>query len=162
MIFGVTFYIDNNKRSLVPLLDHVNCKEFPNPNRLHQTHHDFSTNAAVTKAPWDFKKGEQVFENYGSDNYNNFYYHGFTLMDNSHDCVQMRYEGSTTCVSVKKMPQNRSNLARAIRDKLALYKTTMQQDESIYNSYVASHRMKAAHIFLHEEKRVLQQVLRAL
>jgi hypothetical protein len=44
---------------------------------------------AVTYAPWAFKKGEQVFENYGQPNYIYFQYHGFSLVNNTHDCVPL-------------------------------------------------------------------------
>jgi hypothetical protein len=42
---------------------------------------------AVTKAPWAFKSGEQLFENYGQPNHIYFSYHGFVLDNNTHDCV---------------------------------------------------------------------------
>jgi hypothetical protein len=32
--------------------------------------------------------GEQLFENYGQPNNIYFLYHGFSLVENSHDCVQ--------------------------------------------------------------------------
>jgi histone-lysine N-methyltransferase SETD3 len=56
-------------RHLVPLLDMINCMEGPNPKRLHKTDMDASGKNAETKAPWGFKKGEQVFENYGQPNH---------------------------------------------------------------------------------------------
>ena len=44
---------------------------------------------------WDFKRGEQVFENYGQPNHLYFAYHGFSLpvddrnvSKNTHDCIQ--------------------------------------------------------------------------
>ena len=42
---------------------------------------------AVTLAPWAFKAGEQVWENYGQPNYNYFQHHGFVLDANTHDCA---------------------------------------------------------------------------
>lgn len=44
---------------------------------------------AITHAPWAFKKGDQVFENYGQPNHIYFQYHGFSLEDNTHDCVSV-------------------------------------------------------------------------
>lgn len=35
----------------------------------------------------DFKKDEQLFENYGQPNHIYYVYHGFTLDENIHDCV---------------------------------------------------------------------------
>jgi len=85
---------------LVPLLDAINCKELSDPNRLHTSVRDVSVNAVLTRSPDDFATGDQVFENYGSDNHNNFFAHGFTLPNNSHDCVKVRiaYEGSDPIV----------------------------------------------------------------
>lgn len=34
-----------------------------------------------------FVAGEQVFENYGQPNHIYFLYHGFSIQNNSHDCV---------------------------------------------------------------------------
>jgi hypothetical protein len=47
----------------------INCQEGPNPKRLHRTDMDDANENAETKAPWAFKKGEQVFENYGQPNH---------------------------------------------------------------------------------------------
>jgi hypothetical protein len=80
----------NGKRHLVPMLDFVNCAEGPDPTKVHSTELDESERNAVTVASWDFKMGEQVFENYGQPNSIYFSYHGFSLPwgQNSHDCVQ--------------------------------------------------------------------------
>lgn len=45
---------------------------------------------AITLAPWGFKKGEQVFENYGQPNSVYFTYHGFVLDSNTHDCTALQ------------------------------------------------------------------------
>ncbi len=45
---------------------------------------------AVTYSPWAFKEGEQLFENYGQPNHQYFMYHGFTMANNTHDCVNVR------------------------------------------------------------------------
>jgi hypothetical protein len=87
----------DGKRHLVPMLDFVNCKELAsNTSRLHQTKL-VDGKLAETKAGALFKKGEQVFENYGQPNYIYFQFHGFTLIssegvnENSHDCVHYEF-----------------------------------------------------------------------
>jgi hypothetical protein len=180
------------KRALIPLLDTVNCKEGPNPDRLHTSTRDLELDAVVTRAPWSFKSGEQVFENYGSDNHNNFYYHGFTLVDNSHNCatIKVEYRGSDKsvleqlqrnnykfCISRKKVPpiqlmdaiakssgyaSGREYLRSLIQKKLAAYPTTMDQDTQLAQSYIVPPRAQSAHLFLREEKKVLQQVLQMI
>lgn len=48
------------------------------------------SNYAVTKAAKKFKKGDQVFENYGQPNFVYYMYHGFTLgEENTHDCARL-------------------------------------------------------------------------
>lgn len=81
----------SGKRHLAPLLDLVNCMEQLNgaglPTTVHKTFVDES-NYAITKAARAFKKGEQIFENYGQPNHIYFMYHGFTLGENNtHDCA---------------------------------------------------------------------------
>lgn len=83
----------NGMRHLVPLLDLINCKEGPeNPERVHATRLDDAGKNADTLAPWAFKKGEQVFENYGQPNHIYFQYHGFVIDENTHDCVSVGLE----------------------------------------------------------------------
>ena len=53
---------------------------------------DNSGQNAITKAPWEFKKGEQLFEPYGQPNHIYLMYHGFMLEQNSHDCVRVDFE----------------------------------------------------------------------
>ena len=54
---------------------------------VHKTTLDESNNA-ITRAAKAFKKGEQIFENYGQPNHIYFMYHGFTLGENNtHDCA---------------------------------------------------------------------------
>jgi hypothetical protein len=77
-------------------LDFINCIEGPqNPERVHATALDETERFAVTKAGWDFKSGEQLFENYGQPNLIYFQYHGFSLTaedgGNTHDCVHMDF-----------------------------------------------------------------------
>jgi histone-lysine N-methyltransferase SETD3 len=91
------------QRHLVPMLDFVNCKEGPeNPSRVHSTTTASTgrgSDVAITKAPWAFKRGEQVFENYGQPNHIYYMYHGFVLQNvpdkgiigNSHDCLHMDF-----------------------------------------------------------------------
>lgn len=51
------------------LLDLINCKEGPPGSTVHATDLDGSGDNAVTLAPWSFREGEQVYENYGQPNY---------------------------------------------------------------------------------------------
>jgi len=71
------------------MLDFINCGEGPDPTRVHKTELDERKDAAVTRAGWAFKKGQQVFENYGQPNHIYLTYHGFALEHNSHDCALM-------------------------------------------------------------------------
>jgi hypothetical protein len=66
--------------------------EGPDPSRVHSTNLDNSGQNAITKAPWEFKKGEQLFEPYGQPNHIYLMYHGFMLAQNSHDCVRVDFE----------------------------------------------------------------------
>ena len=74
------------------MLDLINCMEGPDPSRVHSTSLDNSGQNAITKAPWEFKKGEQLFEPYGQPNHIYLMYHGFMLEQNSHDCVRVDFE----------------------------------------------------------------------
>jgi hypothetical protein len=73
---------------LVPLLDMINCRQGPNPYRVHSTKRGMS-NRADTLAPWAFHAGDQVFENYGQPNPTYFLWHGFAMEPNVHDCAQV-------------------------------------------------------------------------
>jgi len=171
----------NNKRALIPLLDNVNCMEGPDPTRVHtSTRSNEYDGAVITRAPWDFDKGSQVFENYGSDNYNNFFYHGFTLMNNTHDCTYMKIKLgnhperlwclSKTKVSGQLQEQLREQakaqgytnewhlLKELVVKKLSQYKTTLGEDKSMYESFVVPAHRQSVYRYLHEEKRVLQQL----
>ncbi|CAM9487402.1 unnamed protein product [Chrysoparadoxa australica] len=82
----------NGKRHLVPMLDLVNCGEGPAGSRVHSTTWNEGSGtdangAAETRAAWAFKKGEQVFEDYGQPNHVMFLYHGFTLPGYHRDCL---------------------------------------------------------------------------
>jgi hypothetical protein len=79
------------KRHLVPMLDFINCAENTDVNRLHSTTLDASKKYAITKSGDDYKRGEQLFENYGQPNHIYFQYHGFILPENSHDCVHYHF-----------------------------------------------------------------------
>lgn len=62
---------------------------------VHQTSLD-GLNYAVTKASKAFKKGDQIFENYGQPNHIYFLYHGFTLGENNtRDCARLGNIGIT-------------------------------------------------------------------
>lgn len=80
------------QRNLVPLLDMINCKEGPDGSRVHSTKLDAAGVNAVTRAPWSFGEGEQVFENYGQPNHIYMQYHGFVLTSNAHDCVLLELD----------------------------------------------------------------------
>lgn len=77
----------DGRRHLVPMLDFVNCKEGPAGSAVHSTALDGSRRFALTNSSWDFAAGEELFENYGQPNHIYFQYHGFSLLDNSYDCV---------------------------------------------------------------------------
>ena len=77
----------SGKRHLVPMLDFINCIQGPKESTVHTTSLDDTGKYALTKAPWSFKQGEQLFENYGQPNHIYYTYHGFILPINSHDCV---------------------------------------------------------------------------
>jgi hypothetical protein len=184
----------NGKRSLVPLLDAVNGMEGPDPKRLHTSTRDLNYDAVVTRSPWGFKKGEQVFENYGSDNYVNFFSHGFSILNNSHDCVKVRVEytgdsgsiltelknnnlpsSGVYCIGKGKVPDNAMAVVRIIakangvsefkilydilKNKLASYPNDIEFDKQLLQSEIITRRARAAHTFLHEEKRVLTTVM---
>eukprot|EP00759_Apiculatamorpha_spiralis_P053224 PhF_6_TR6130/c0_g1_i1/m.9085/K19199/SETD3; histone-lysine N-methyltransferase SETD3 len=79
---------------LVPMLDMINCKEGPAPGVVARPHRTFSEHVyAVTKAPWGFNVGDEVFENYGQNNPYYFYSHGFVLQPNSVDCASLNIPG---------------------------------------------------------------------
>lgn len=81
----------NGNRHLVPLLDLVNCKDKIHASeKVHSTILDGTGKFAITKAARTFRKGEQIFENYGQPNYLYFLYHGFILDENSHDCALIK------------------------------------------------------------------------
>ncbi len=44
------------------MLDLINCMEGPDPSRVHSTRLDNTRKNAITKAPWEYKKGERLFE----------------------------------------------------------------------------------------------------
>ena len=91
-------------RHLVPLLDLINCNQGPNPRRVHKTDLDGARKHALTKAPWRFAKGAQVFENYGQPNHIYFQFHGFSFVPNAHDCLMVRLE-LTRFVADAKSPE---------------------------------------------------------
>ncbi len=100
----------SNQRHLVPLLgacasstgavsqlqwyfyfcaDLINCQQGPDPSRVHGTRMNPEGTHAITKAGWEFKAGEQLWENYGQPNHIYFAYHGFTMQPNAHDCAEI-------------------------------------------------------------------------
>eukprot|EP01064_Diplonema_japonicum_P029434 TRINITY_DN4771_c1_g1_i1.p1 TRINITY_DN4771_c1_g1~~TRINITY_DN4771_c1_g1_i1.p1 ORF type:complete len:408 (+),score=76.16 TRINITY_DN4771_c1_g1_i1:73-1296(+) len=101
--------------NFVPFLDMVNCKEGPDPNKIHTTK-DMS-GFANTYAAWSFSSGEQVFENYGQRNYIYFLHHGFALEENSQDCVDV----SLSHVSKKLTTAVRKSLRASNHDPSTQY-----------------------------------------
>eukprot|EP00941_MAST-03F_sp_MAST-3F-sp1_P002955 g2955.t1 len=85
-----TIWINGRHRCFLPMLDMVNNKD--HESRVHHTQkREVRGGAAetVTKSIWAVKKGEQLFENYGSSNYHNLLFHGFILDPvNSFDSVE--------------------------------------------------------------------------
>ena len=79
----------DNMPHLVPMLDMINCRQGPNPHRVHSTARGRSGLTADTLAPWTFQEGDQVFENYGQPNPTYFLYHGFVMIPNIHDCATL-------------------------------------------------------------------------
>eukprot|EP00928_Gymnodinium_smaydae_P063965 TRINITY_DN47416_c0_g1_i1.p1 TRINITY_DN47416_c0_g1~~TRINITY_DN47416_c0_g1_i1.p1 ORF type:complete len:520 (+),score=128.99 TRINITY_DN47416_c0_g1_i1:566-2125(+) len=79
----------DGERHLVPMLDIINCKQGPKGSRVHSTKLDATRRFADTYAAWEFRKDEQLFEEYGQPNHVYFKYHGFSLVDNSFDCVRV-------------------------------------------------------------------------
>ena len=55
------------------MLDLINCMEGPDPSRVHSTRLDNTGKNAITKAPWEFKKGEhyKILNNKKSKEKNN-------------------------------------------------------------------------------------------
>lgn len=93
---------------LVPMLDMINCRQGPNPHRVHSTRRG-SSNRADTLAPWTFEKGDQVFENYGQPNPTYFLWHGFVMEPNFHDCAQLNF---VQAMSSHASPEKRKALER--------------------------------------------------
>ena len=69
----------------MPLLDLVNCLDSDDEVEPHKT--ELKRYNAVTNATAFYKKGEQLFENYGQPNYIYFMHHGFVLQENRYDCA---------------------------------------------------------------------------
>jgi hypothetical protein len=128
----------SGKRHLVPMLDFINCIEGPEGSRVHSTALDDTGKYALTKSPWSFNKGEQVFENYGQPNHIYYTYHGFILPINKHDCVSFelsmtteeiqrinwsddRIRGIANYIRLSKSAGISSCLAYPIPDKVWLY-----------------------------------------
>ena len=130
--------------------------EGPDPSRVHSTRLDNTGKNAITKAPWEFKKGEQLFEPYGQPNHIYLMYHGFILQQNSHDCVRINFElpsddpnfdskrndilqnrihHSTTleaCIAVGKIRGRLYTiLNEKLKEKLAKYLTSVEEDEKL-------------------------------
>jgi hypothetical protein len=121
-------------RHLVPMLDFINCKEGPDPRKVHSTIMDSqgSMKVAVTKAGWNFKKNEQLYENYGQANHIYFTHHGFSLGqgENSHDCVH--FEVNLSEKEISEIDWNSEGVRRlsqaiGLRNR-AVYTTCLKQN----------------------------------
>merc|ERR1712216_465998 len=89
----------------VPMLDFVNCQA-AQPNTNNKYLRVRSTNAdkygfALTRSPYAFKAGDQLFENYGQPNHLYFLHHGFSMENNPHDCLQWRTGSDLICLDQK-------------------------------------------------------------
>jgi len=100
-------------RHLVPLLDLINCQQLPKGSTVHSTVLDAGGKNAVTLAPWNFKKGEQVFENYGQPSHIYFIYHGFVLENNVHDCSLIEARVGPDDAGAKDLEQLKARLVAA-------------------------------------------------
>lgn len=79
----------NGKRHLVPVLDMVNCGQGGGGERVHSTVLDATGKYAITKAAWAFPSGSQVLEDYGQPNHIYYMYHGFSIPNNTYNCVYL-------------------------------------------------------------------------
>jgi len=105
------------QRHLVPMLDFINCAELANPKRVHSTSLDTTSRYAETKAGARFVKGEQVFENYGQPNHVYFLYHGFSIQNNSHDCVHWNLQLTKAELSAANSFESKQLLEKLRMDK---------------------------------------------
>lgn len=115
----------NGKRHLSPLLDLVNCAEILNAKghiaRSRQVDVD-GTGYARTQASASFKRGDEVFENYFQPNHEYFIEHGFSLKDNSQDCVLIDTIGGLerSSETMHRMNKNTHSPSFCIRDARSL------------------------------------------
>jgi hypothetical protein len=109
----------DNGPHLVPMLDMINCRQGPAPyaRRVHSTAR--RGDKAVTLAPWRFKQGDQVFENYGQPNPTYFLYHGFVMHPNVHDCARFVWRDVDSNRKNRRAP---SQAYRAKAQELRLWK----------------------------------------
>jgi len=63
-----------------------------------------------------FVKGEQVFENYGQPNHVYFLYHGFSIRNNSHDCVHWNLQLSKSEMEAAKSFESKQLLQVGIEN----------------------------------------------
>mgnify|MGYP006076518873 FL=1 len=158
------------ERHLSPMLDFVNCAQGPESPvgsgrrvaaRVHSTGLDDKTGTvAITKAPWAFPSGSQIYENYGQPNYIYFLHHGFSLEDNDSDCVQVPFDLSNAreqvyCLAPNAIPEEllqsmgREGLLFAIEVHLRGYPTDFENME----------HESAAALFVRSEKKLLRELI---
>jgi len=88
-----TIWINGRKRCFLPMLDMVNNQD--HHTRVHRTGFDERKSVTHTRAIWALKAGEQLFENYGSQNFHNLLFHGFILEHNSYDSAKLTLPQAT-------------------------------------------------------------------
>jgi len=86
-----TIWLEGKERQFVPMLDMINCKHHEDPSKIHLTRYG-PKKSADTVALWNFKRGEQIWENYGQNNLMYYQFHGFTIQDNVYDCYDLNLE----------------------------------------------------------------------
>jgi hypothetical protein len=80
-----TIWVNGRHRVFLPVLDMANNKD--HPSKAHRTIRNAETGDSNTPSIWAVSKGEQLFENYNTPNFDNLLYHGFVLTENTHETV---------------------------------------------------------------------------
>jgi len=165
----------DRKRHLVPVLDMINCGEGPGPKPYepHRTVFNPNRRACQTRARAAFKKGQQLFENYGQPNYLYAALHGFLLDNNSYDAVPIRLDGMRIYVGPRRLPRilRRLGLLRPSEDPAHLLQKRLNQlladDTGNANDRVSKDKnipenVRFANRLRQSQRRTLQSVIEAL
>jgi hypothetical protein len=175
----------NGGRHLTPLLDFINCRQGPAGHNIHSTQHNSRTDTADTNAPWSFRKGEQVFENYGQPNHIYLRYHGFSMSPNDNDCVLVDMPGmaEAPCLTPSSIPLAAKNTARRLgkkkknggrsweaqlavmlKTKLQGYATTAAEDSALLDAPGSSltDNARSAITFRRLEKNTVNDIIKSL